>query len=75
MAKSVEAIRANLGGIVPEQLYPIAVLSERTGFGKTAFRSLRQKGLKVQYVLGRAFCLGSDFIDFVQEAGSDKKWS
>ena len=66
--------RPKLRPIIPDQLYPLATLSESVGLGKTAIRSLRRKGLKIRYVLGRAFCMGSDFIALVEEIGSVTKW-
>jgi hypothetical protein len=65
--------RPRLGPIIPDQLYPLTALCERVGLGKTAMRSLRRQGLKVKYVLGRAFVLGADFISLIDEVGKDTK--
>jgi len=67
-------VRSQLGPIVPDQMYPLATLQERSGLGKTAMRALRRQGLRVKYVLGRAFVTGSDFISLVDEIGRDTKW-
>ena len=74
MATSATSARPKLGPIIPDQMYPLLALQERIGLGKTAMRSLRRKGLKVKYLLGRAFVKGSDFIEFVEEIGKDAKW-
>lgn len=61
------------GPVRPDFLYPLSALQTVTGLGSGAFRQMRRKGLKVRYVAGRAYVLGSDFINHVVEYGKSEK--
>lgn len=61
---------ATRGPIEPDVLYPIAELKARSGLGQQAFRTARQTGLRVCYAGNRCFCLGRDFIEWVQSNGT-----
>jgi hypothetical protein len=62
------------GEIEPGTLYTLNELMSRANLGKSGIRTLRREGgLKIRYVGGRGFCLGSDFISAVVENGKDSK--
>lgn len=60
----------NLRPIDPRILYPLPVFEEHSGLSKAAMRTARRNGLRVLRVGGRAFVLGSDFIEYVLKAQS-----
>jgi hypothetical protein len=65
--------RPGVGPIEAGTLYPLPDLQARSGLGSAAFREMRRSGLRVKYVAGRAYILGSWFINFVQDNGKDSK--
>jgi len=59
--------RTQLGPIRPEELYPLAVLKQRLGWGDAALRRARRDGLKVTRY-GNLHCIvGSDLIEFIKK--------
>jgi hypothetical protein len=56
-----------LGPIEPDVVYPLPDLKARSGMGNTALRTARKSGLKVMYAGGRAYCKGSDFIEWLEQ--------
>ena len=63
-----------LGGIDPSVLYPVAKLAELQGLSARWLTSTaRRQGLLVRYVGGRAFVLGADWQDFVEQCGKASK--
>ena len=61
------------GLIEPETLYELNEAMARTGWGKTSFRSARRQGLPVKYLGRKAYVLGSDLIDFIQNNGRNER--
>jgi hypothetical protein len=59
--------------IEPDVLYPLAVFKRHTGLGDAALRSARRNGLRVLRVGGRGSILGSDFIEYVNVHGSNRR--
>ena len=57
--------QALLCPIEPGKIYPLALFKQITGFGNHAMRTARKQGLRVRYLAGRAFVMGSDFLDYV----------
>jgi hypothetical protein len=51
------------------QLYALQNFQAATGLGRTSLREARRRGLRVQYVHGRAFVLGDDWLDYVSHHG------
>ncbi len=63
----------SLGPIEPDVLYPLPDLKARSGMGETALRTARQSGLKVMYAGNRGFCLGKNFIEWMEQNARDSK--
>lgn len=59
--------------IRPEVLYSLKDAKLVTGWGKTAFRLARERGLEVRYVAGRGYVMGSALIQHVLTAGKTVK--
>jgi len=53
--------------IAANESYSVDCFKLRVGFGDTAFRNARRGGLKVRYVHNRAFVLGSDWFEYLEE--------
>lgn len=63
--------KAGGGEINPATLYRIESLKAAAGVGEWAIRQMRRNGLKIRYIAGKAFVLGSDFIDYITSNAKD----
>ena len=63
------AVASGQDEIRPDCLYPLPEFKRRTGLGTHAMRTARRNGLLVRRVGGRAFILGKDFIEHLEETG------
>ena len=61
------------GLIEPGTLYELNEAMSRTGWGRTSFRTARRQGLRVKYAGRKAYVLGSDLIDFIQNNGRNER--
>lgn len=52
-----------------DECYPLPVFKKLTGMGAAALREARRKGLPVRRIGLRAFVLGRDFMEFVENHG------
>jgi len=64
---------SSAGVISPRELYTLEEIKRRTGWGDTALRQARKRGLVVWYCGSRAFLWGRDFIDFIKADGKTKR--
>ena len=53
------------------KLYPLPVFKKITGLGLWAMRTARRNGLRVRYVGGKAFVMGSDFLDYLDRINTE----
>lgn len=63
--------QASQAQISADKLYLLESFKSLTGLGDCWMRNARRRGLRVHRVGGRAFVLGRDFIEFVQNAGAN----
>jgi hypothetical protein len=63
----------DLAAIRPEEQYPLELFESMVGLGRAALREARRKGLKVEYVHGRAFVRGSDWLSYCDSEGKGTK--
>ncbi len=61
------------GQIMADSLYTLDELKSRLGLGSHAMRTARRSGLRVRYVGRRAFVLGRDVLEFVEQTGKVSK--
>ena len=62
---------ARIPGLIDaRQAYRLDEVQARLGFGRHAMTEARRKGLIVRAVGKRRFCLGSDIIAFIADAGA-----
>jgi hypothetical protein len=59
--------------ILPDALYGLDEAKQRLHWKEAAMRTARRKGLKVKYMGGRGYILGSAIIAHVTEHGKDTK--
>lgn len=59
--------------IRPDELYALEAFIPAVGQGVASIREARRRGLKVQYVHGRAYVLGRDWIEYVEAEGRPTK--
>jgi hypothetical protein len=57
------------GTISPETLYTLPEFRARVGWGRHAWYSAKNKGLRVRHVGNRAYVLGADAIEFILQNG------
>ena len=63
----------DLKPIDPAKMYPLEHFQVISGMGRAAMRSARDAGLTMHYVGGRAWILGSDWIEYVVANGRSTK--
>jgi hypothetical protein len=51
-------------------VYGIAEFRARTGWGRHAVRAAKRRGLPVRYECGRAYIVGSDFLNYIAARGA-----
>ena len=73
MAGATVLQRPALAAVRPEELLPLPVAQAITGLGTGAFRTLRRKGLSVQYCCGKGFVLGADLIAAIKSNAKPTK--
>ena len=66
------AADAPIEPIDPDLVYPISGIRRYTGWGGSAVRTARRKGLKVKYCGRRGFVRGSALIEHIDKHGKDK---
>ena len=64
---------AEVGVISPANLYSLPEVRRRLQWGDAAMRAARRRGLKIKYVAGHGYVLGSEVIRHITETGKDTK--
>lgn len=55
------------GAISSYEIYTLDEIDRRLGLGKTALRTARRRGLQVRRIGRKAFVLGRDLIDYLDQ--------
>jgi hypothetical protein len=64
---------AELGPIRPDEVYALEDFERRVGLGRGAIREARRQGLRVQYLHGRCYVRGSDWVAYCDDRGKGVK--
>lgn len=67
---SSPAASSDAGVITADAVYTLDEIARRLKLGRWALRTMRQQGLNVHRVSGRAFVIGRDFLEFLQGQAS-----
>ena len=55
-----------------DELYPLHVVRSLTGWGDSALRVARRKGLRLLYLHKRVFCRGADLLRYIETNGTEE---
>ncbi len=61
------------GEITRESCYMLSEFQKRTGMKRDAMRTARRAGLKVRYLHGRGFVLGSDWLAYLESQTTENQ--
>ncbi len=63
----------DLAAIRPDEQYPLELFEKMAGLGRAALREARRKGLRVEYVHGRCYVRGRDWLEYCDSTAKGTK--